>query len=80
MDPFSALQSLRQVESVFVDESVVQELMKKVSNHPNILNYAHTEMNLECLHVFISYFHYILHPLINIALPMSFIIMHKKGI
>lgn len=46
--------AVKRVEKSLINESIVrweEELLKKASNHPNILNYIHTEINAEFLYV-----------------------------
>lgn len=44
--------AVKRIERGRADESIIQremEILKKASNHPNILKYIHTEMNAEFL-------------------------------
>ena len=47
--------AVKRVEKDIVNESIFrreEQIMEKVSNHPNILNYIHTEMNAEFMYVY----------------------------
>lgn len=49
----STLVAVKRVERGLIDESVIrreEELMKKATDHPNILKLVHTEMNAEFLY------------------------------